>query len=72
MPELTLASRLEHARLQARAARLDRVVTVLRQRARDYGDRPTPSPLAHSLADFQRELQSVRAELTRVPTGDTP
>lgn len=67
MPGLsaTLGARLERDRLQDRAARLDRVVTVLRARARDYGDGGAPAALRHSLADFQRELAAVRAQLTR-------
>lgn len=62
---VTLGARLERDRLQDRAARLDRVVTVLRARAYDYGDGATPSALEHSLADFQRELAAVRARLRR-------
>jgi hypothetical protein len=68
-PPVTLGARLERDRLQDRAARLDRVVTVLRARAYEYGDGAAPTPLKHSLADFQRELAAVRQQL-RTPTGE--
>ena len=62
---VSLGARLERDRLQDRAARLDRVVTVLRARTYDYGEGEAPPALKHSLADFQRELSAVRAQLTR-------
>jgi hypothetical protein len=64
---VTVGTRLERDRLQARAAPRDRVVMVLRARAREYeeGATPTPTALKHSLADFQRELAAVRARLHR-------
>jgi anti-sigma factor RsiW len=60
---VTLGAHLERDRLEQRAARLDRVVAALRARARAYDDVAVPPPLHHSLTDFQRELDAVRARL---------
>jgi hypothetical protein len=61
---VTLAAALERDRLQERAARLDRVVTALRARARAYDTTTVPRPLSHSLRDFQHELDAVRDRLS--------
>jgi hypothetical protein len=69
---MTLRAQLERDRLEDRAARLDRVVTALRARARSYDDSAIPAPLSHSLTDFERELGAVRERLTatrRPPTS---
>lgn len=68
---LTLAADLEQDRLRHRAARLDRVVTALRSRARSYDARAIPDPLSHSLTDFRRELVAVQARLAASP-ADRP
>lgn len=60
---MTLRAHLERDRLEDRAARLDRVVTALRARARAYDDATIPAPLNHSLTDFERELGAVRERL---------
>jgi hypothetical protein len=60
---MTLRAQLERDRLEDRAARLDRVVTALRARARAYDDATVPAPLSHSLTDFERELGAVRERL---------
>jgi hypothetical protein len=60
---MTLRAQLERDRLEDRAARLDRVVTALRARARAYDDAMVPAPLSHSLTDFERELGAVRERL---------
>lgn len=63
---MSLGADLEQDRLEERAARLDRVVTALRARARSYEDSDrVPAPLSRSLHDFQRELEAVRERLTR-------
>ena len=60
---MTLASHLERDRLEARAARLDRVIAALRARARAYDAMAVPRPLRHSLSDFQQQLDAVRERL---------
>jgi hypothetical protein len=60
---MTLGSTLERDRLEARAARLDRVIVALRARARAYDATAVPRPLRHSLTDFQRERDAVRERL---------
>jgi hypothetical protein len=61
---MTLGAHLERERLVERAARLDRVVTALRARARAYdADDAVPHPLRRSLRDFQSELDAVRRRL---------
>jgi hypothetical protein len=68
---MTLGAHLERERLVERAARLDRVVTALRARARAYDDEgdggvdadAVPRPLRRSLHDFQSELDAVRRRL---------
>jgi anti-sigma factor RsiW len=65
---MTLRADLERDRLEDRAARLDRVVTALRARARAYDDTMVPPPLRRSLTDFERELGAVRERLTRTTT----
>jgi hypothetical protein len=64
---MTIRADLERDRLEDRAARLDRVVTALRARARAYDATMVPPPLRRSLTDFERELGAVRARLTRSP-----
>jgi len=64
-PEVTLGARLERDRLRHRAARLEGVVEVLRERARGYVPGGVPPALLLSLADFERELGTVRARLGR-------
>jgi anti-sigma factor RsiW len=61
----TLAAGLERDRLEARAARLDRVVVALRARARAYADGAVPPPLRRSLADFEHERAQIRSRLDR-------
>lgn len=61
---MSLGAHLERDRLEERAARLDRVVTALRARARSYEDVAVPRPLRGSLQDFQRELDAVREQLS--------
>jgi hypothetical protein len=60
---MTLGADLERDRLEARAARLDRVIAALRARARAYEATAVPRPLRHSLTDFQHELDAVRERL---------
>jgi hypothetical protein len=65
---MTLGAHLERERLVERAARLDRVVTALRARARAYDAEggegaAVPRPLRRSLGDFESELDAVRRRL---------
>jgi anti-sigma factor RsiW len=66
---VTLGAHLERDRLEERAARLDRVITALRARARAYDSTTVPPPLSHSLTDFQVELAAVRARLAVTSSG---
>jgi hypothetical protein len=61
----TIGARLERDRLEHRAARLQGVVAVLRERAADArraGGRPARG-LSLALGDFDRELRAVRSHL---------
>jgi hypothetical protein len=49
---VTLGANLERDLLAERAARLDRVVTALRARARAYDAAAVPPPHCRSLSDF--------------------
>jgi hypothetical protein len=67
----TLANELDHVRLRHRARRVEAALAVLRLREseRKRAGAPVPPALREALADFGRELGTLRHQLRRLDHG---
>lgn len=72
MHNKTLTLRLERDRLQRRMRQMERVNAALRERAiyRDSATGRTPPPLRQAIADFEREIATMRQRLRELKPAE--